>query len=149
MGLTSLLAMAIVLLMVNDLVPKSSDLSILGAGRIVMYIPNANIAGRFVLAEIALIFLATIIATGLMYVQSYGQHSNKRPPQWLMKATLMYGIGKRRRLGYKDAVKVDKYMEVRCTFAVHLFKRKLMQETSSEEQEPIAAESEEGKRQVI
>ena len=61
-----------------------------------LFVQEKSLSGRMVLAEIMLIFIATLLAVALMYVQSSGVHSGQPPPEWLMKLCCMHGCGRNR-----------------------------------------------------
>ena len=80
MGLTALLTMAVILLMVSDMMPKSD------AG-------NFPLLGTFMLAEILLSAAGTLVAIGIMYAHSMAAF-DVPPPDWLFRLTRLADLSK-------------------------------------------------------
>ncbi len=112
MGLTALLTMSIVLLMVTDVMPKvdAGRFPLLG-GYAAKNHSSTIIAGIFILCEIALSTIGTLIAIVIMYLHSnacYGQPV----PDWLYKLVRLSNTASADPLMAKTALLYDKVLIV-------------------------------------
>ena len=76
LGLTSLLTIAVILLMVADMVPKSDT-------------QTFPLLGKFCIYEIVLNAVATFVAVVIMCLHSHADFTDRSPPQWLLWITAL------------------------------------------------------------
>ena len=49
-----------------------------------------------IIAETFVIFVSTLVSVAVMYLHSFGEHSGRRPPEFLLRITFMRGCGRNR-----------------------------------------------------